>query len=97
MSRIFKNYNWDMPKTPSKITKRHMYDMVKIDTIVFEIVGGGEAFKAPLRIVSCLKYPGLDRIVIVIVFYVYVTKYHGQPCRMPLESLDTQCQRCLHH
>ena len=28
--------------------KMHMYDMVKIDTIVFEIVGGGgEAFKAP--------------------------------------------------
>ena len=25
-----------MPKTPGKI---HMYDMVKIDTIVFEIVG----------------------------------------------------------
>ena len=41
-----------MPKTPGKI---HMYDMVKIDTIVFEIVGGGAlsihrgggAFKAP--------------------------------------------------
>ena len=30
-----------MPKTPGKM---HMYDMVKIDTIVFEIVGGGEAF-----------------------------------------------------
>ena len=27
-----------MSKTPGKI---HMYDMVKIDTIVFEIVGGG--------------------------------------------------------
>ena len=27
-----------MPKTPGKI---HMYDMVKIDTIVFEIIGGG--------------------------------------------------------
>ena len=27
-----------MPKTPGKI---HMYDMVKIDRIVFEIVGGG--------------------------------------------------------
>ena len=26
-----------MSKTPSKM---HMYDMVKIDTIVFEIVGG---------------------------------------------------------
>ena len=27
-----------MPKTPGQI---HMYDMVKIDRIVFEIVGGG--------------------------------------------------------
>ena len=27
-----------MPKIPGKM---HMYDMVKIDTIVFEIVGGG--------------------------------------------------------
>ena len=27
-----------MPKTPSKM---HIYDMVKIDAIVFEIVGGG--------------------------------------------------------
>ena len=33
-----------MPKTPGKM---HMYDMVKIDTIVFENVGGG--------VVSCLK------------------------------------------
>ena len=33
-----------MPKTPGKI---HIYDRVKIDTIVFEIVGGGGAFKAP--------------------------------------------------
>ena len=33
-----------MPKTPGKI---HMYDMVKIDTIVFEIVGRGVAFRAP--------------------------------------------------
>ena len=31
-----------MPKTPGKM---HMYDMAKIDTIVFEIVGGGGAFK----------------------------------------------------
>ena len=30
-----------MPKTPGKI---HMYNMVKIDTIVFEIVGGGGGF-----------------------------------------------------
>ena len=33
-----------MPKTPGKI---HIYDMVKIDTIVFEIVRGGGALKAP--------------------------------------------------
>ena len=32
-----------MPETPGKM---HMYDIVKIDTIVFEIVGGW-AFKAP--------------------------------------------------
>ena len=45
-----------MPETPSKI---HIYDMVTIDTIVFEIVWGG-AFKAPPlpRIVRCLKHPG---------------------------------------
>ena len=41
-----------MPRTPSKI---HIYDMVKIDTIVFEIVGGG-------GIVNCLKYTGSDRV-----------------------------------
>ena len=33
-----------MYKTPSKT---HMYDMVKIDTTVFEIVGGGGAFNVP--------------------------------------------------
>ena len=34
-----------MPKTPGKM---YMYDMVKIDIIVFEIVeGGGGALKAP--------------------------------------------------
>ena len=50
-----------MPKTPGKM---HMYDMVKIDTIVFEIVwGGGGWFKAPSsRIISCLKWPGSDRV-----------------------------------
>ena len=49
-----------MPKTPGKM---HMSDMVKIDTTVFEIVGGGGGFKAsPPRIVSCLKYPGSDRV-----------------------------------
>ena len=30
-----------MTKTPGKM---HMYDMVKIDTIVFEIVGGGGCY-----------------------------------------------------
>ena len=30
-----------MPKTPGKM---HMYDMVKIDKIVFEIVGGGGGY-----------------------------------------------------
>ena len=33
-----------MPKTPGKM---HMYDMVKIDTIVFEIIGGGGLLKPP--------------------------------------------------
>ena len=48
-----------MPKTPSKM---HMYDMMKIDTIVFEIVGGGGLKAPPHRIVSSLKHPGLDRV-----------------------------------
>ena len=38
---FLKNSNCNMPKTPGKI---HMYDMVKIDTIVFEIVEGEGAF-----------------------------------------------------
>ena len=48
-----------MPKTPRKM---HIYDIVKIDTMIFEIVWGG-VFKAPppLRIVSYLKYTGSDR------------------------------------
>ena len=37
-SRILKNHQLEHAKTPSKM---HMYDMVKIDAIVFEIVGGG--------------------------------------------------------
>ena len=44
-----------MAKTPGKI---HMYEMVKTDKIVIEIVGGGGgAFKAPppLDRYSCLK------------------------------------------
>ena len=44
-----------MLKTPGKM---HMYDMVKIDTIVFEIVGGGLLKPPPPQIVSCL--PGSD-------------------------------------
>ena len=40
-------------KTPSKMC---MNDIVTIDSIVFEIVGGG--FKP--RIVNFLKYPGSD-------------------------------------
>ena len=45
--RFFEKFHWNMPKIPGKM---HMYDMVKIDTIVFEIVGG------------CLKEPGSDRV-----------------------------------
>ena len=33
-----------MPETPCEM---HMYDMVKIDTIVFEILGGGAFFCSP--------------------------------------------------
>ena len=46
-SRIFEKFNWNMPKTPGKM---HMYDMVKIDTIVFEIVGGGGLLGIGLRV-----------------------------------------------
>ena len=43
--RILKNSNRNMAETPGKM---HMYDMVKIDTIVFEIVvGGGGLLKPP--------------------------------------------------
>ena len=48
-----------MPETPIKM---HMYVNVKIDTIVFEIVGGGGLLKPPPRITSCLKYPRSDRV-----------------------------------
>ena len=45
-SREFlRKYNGNICVTPSKM---HMHDMVKIDTIVFEIV-------------SCLKYPRSNR------------------------------------
>ena len=69
-----------MPQTPNKM---HMFDMVKIDTTVFEIVRGGGAFKEmtfkvllkppPPRIVSCLKYPariGLTEDVVEVLNYV---------------------------
>ena len=48
-----------MPKTPNKM---HMYDMVNIDTLVCEIVGGtfnlirsggGGGFKSPLPPIFC--------------------------------------------
>ena len=55
-----------MPKTPSKM---NMYDMVKIDTIVFEIVGAG------LWIVSCLKYPGSDRVNLVSMTYSCIASW----------------------
>ena len=42
--RIFEKFHWNMPKIPGKM---HMYDMVKIDTIVFEIVGGGGRLLKP--------------------------------------------------
>ena len=45
-----------MPKTPGKM---HMYDMVKIDSLIdsFRDRRGGGTFKAPPppRILSCLK------------------------------------------
>ena len=40
-----------MPKTPGKM---HKYDMVKIDTIVFEIVGGPRG-GGGFIVVGCLK------------------------------------------
>ena len=57
-----------MPKTPGKI---HMYDMVKIDTIVFEIVGGG-AFKAPP--------PPPDRIGLSQIYYIIIRLTHTYVC-----------------
>ena len=52
-----------MCEAPSKL---HMHHMVKVDTIVFDIVMGWEHLKHPPpphhhRLVSCLKYPGLDK------------------------------------
>ena len=55
-----------MRKTPSKM---HMHDMVTIDRIVFEIVGGWEAFEHPTqtpppppRVINFLKCPGSDKL-----------------------------------
>ena len=51
-----------MPKTPSKM---HMYDMVKIDIIVFEIVGGGLDWMfngTPTQCVGGWSYPGSDGV-----------------------------------
>ena len=51
-----------MGQTPGQM---HMHDMVTIiDTIVFEIVGGGGLLKLPPppRIVNFLKYPVSDRV-----------------------------------
>ena len=61
IANLKKNSNWYMRQTPWQM---HMYDIVTIDTIVFEIVRG-EAFKAPPpppRIANFLKYPGSDRV-----------------------------------
>ena len=56
----------------------HMYDMVQIDAIVFEIVGGRGAFKAPPppRIVSGLKYPGSDIAIKVTPFFLVSRPLH---------------------
>ena len=48
-----------MPKTPGKM---HMYDIVKIDTTVFKILGGGGAFKAPPPAGSLTVWSSPDRI-----------------------------------
>ena len=58
-----------MPKTSSKM---NMYDMVKIDTIVFEIVGGGGLKSPPPRIVSCLKYLGSDRVILQYIVFIQI-------------------------
>ena len=47
---------------PKMANIMHMYDMVKIDTIVFEIVVGEGGGVGGPRIVICLKYPGSDRV-----------------------------------
>ena len=66
---FLKNPNWNVPKTPSKM---HMYDMVKIDTIVFEIVGGGGSPPPPPpRVVSYLKYPRSDRVNSMVRYYLF--------------------------
>ena len=64
---FLKTSNWNKSETPCKI---HMHVMVTINTIVFEIVGGGGAINAnhlhppppPPQIVNFFKYPGLGRV-----------------------------------
>ena len=49
-----------MPETPGEM---HMYDMVKIDTTVFEIMGGGLLKPPPPgsdRVKSCILKPSQD-------------------------------------
>ena len=67
-----KQFNWKMPETPSKM---HKHAMVKIDTIIFEIV----APPPSPRIVSCLKYilrsdrvKELEDIGLYIYIYIYI-------------------------
>ena len=56
-----------MLKTPSKI---HMYDMVMIDTIVFEIVWGGGCFCSPPPLPGLLAVCNSpDRIGLMHVLY----------------------------
>ena len=61
--RRSKSWNWNMRETPSEM---HMHDMVTIDTVDYEIVGGREGLlkSPPPRIVNLLEYP--DRIGLTI-------------------------------
>ena len=59
-----KNFSWNMPKTPSEM---HMYDIVKICTIVS-------------RIVSCLKYRRCHIMVVVGGSSGYPTTRPRPPC-----------------
>ena len=52
-----------MRQTPSEM---RMTDMMTIDTTVFEIIGGGGLKPPPPRIVNFLKYPGSDRVKVIL-------------------------------